>query len=81
MLSPKRLGIAGGLVWGVGLFIVTIVHILTDYAGLWLQVIQSVYPGFDFATYFGAVIGLIYGFIDAFIGLYIFGWIYNKISD
>ena len=78
-LNAKNLGIAGGIVWGAAVLIVTLVSVGTGYGVAFLTLLASLYPGYSISVV-GAVIGLIYGFIDAFIGLYIFAWIYNKLE-
>ncbi len=78
-LCAKSLGIAAGIMWGVSMFVMTWVSMYTGYGALWLEVMASVYPGFDISPV-GSVVGLIYGFLDCFIGFFIVGWIYNKVS-
>ncbi|MBT4825062.1 bacteriophage holin [Candidatus Woesearchaeota archaeon] len=78
-LNAKSLGLAGGILWGVGLLILTLVSVWTGYGTAMLNGIASIYPGYSIG-YLGAVVGLIYGFVDAFIGLYVFGWLYNKLE-
>lgn len=78
MLDPKRLGVAGGILWGAVMFICTLLALFTGYSREFLQLMATVYPGYDI-SWGGAFIGLLYGFVDAFIGLYILAWLYNKI--
>lgn len=80
MLSAKRLGLAGGILWGVAMFLMTLANIFFGYGGLWLGLMANVYPGYD-VSYFGSLVGLVYGFVDGFVGLYLLAWLYNKISD
>ena len=75
-LNPKNLGLAGGIVWGVALFLFTLIAIPTGYGAVFLNLVSSVYIGHSLSVP-GAFLGLIYGFIDAFIGVYIFAWLYN----
>ncbi|MEC7839824.1 MAG: bacteriophage holin [Chlamydiota bacterium] len=80
MLSAKRLGIAGGILWGMSLFLVTIANILFGYGSMFMGLMADVYPGFH-VGYVGSLIGFVYGFLDGFVGLYILAWLYNKIRD
>jgi hypothetical protein len=80
MLNAKNLGLAGGIVWGAVLFLVTIISVLTGYASGFLGIFTSLYPGYSI-TWLGSFIGLVYGFIDAFVGLWLFAWIYNKLES
>lgn len=79
MLNPKSLGLAGGVLWGISLFIFTLLSVWTGYGSDWLDLMGDVYPGYE-VSYLGSLIGLIYGFIDGFIGLYILAWLYNKFN-
>ncbi len=79
MLHPVRLGIAAGLVWGIGLFLMTILNMTIGYAPLFLTMIADVYPGFS-GTWMGSFIGLAWGFIDSFVAFFLIGWIYNSLG-
>lgn len=79
MLNPKKLGIAGGILWSICLFICTILAMYTGYAKEFLNIMISIYPGYSI-SWFGSIIGLVYGFFDAFIGLFLLAWIYNKLN-
>jgi hypothetical protein len=78
-LNPKRLGVAGGILWGVSLFVLTLLSVYTGYAAQWLSMLPSVYPGYAVSVG-GSIVGLLYGFVDAFIGLFILAWLYNKLK-
>jgi len=76
-LDPARLGIAGGIIWGVSLFGCTLISI---YTGWWMQLlgaIANIYPWYSI-TVAGSVAGLINGFVDAFIFFYLLAWFYNR---
>jgi hypothetical protein len=79
MLNAKNLGLAAGTLWGISMFVLTIVAILTGYGVTWLELMASIYPGYTI-SWIGSIIGLIYGFFDGFVGLYIFGWLYNQFN-
>jgi hypothetical protein len=79
MLNATKLGIAGGIVWGVSMLIFTLLSFYTGYAQPFLVLMASVYPGYTISLW-GSIIGLIYGFIDAFIGFFLLAWIYNKLK-
>ena len=78
-VHPKRLGLAGGILCGVLMFIFTIIAMYSGYAGDWMTAMESIYPGY-MMSWGGAFLGLVYGFIDGFVGLYLLGWIYNRLS-
>ncbi len=78
-LNVGKFGLAGGIVWGVSLFVMVFISMWTGWAQQFLNLVADVYPGFSI-TPAGAVIGLIWGFFDCFIGFSIFAWLYNKLS-
>ena len=76
--DPKAFGIASGLLWGGAMFIVSVIAVINGYASDFLQSMASVYPGYHFGNFGGAVIGGIYGFLDGLIGGWLFAWLYNR---
>jgi len=76
-LNPKNLGLTGGILWGLTIFVLTLMSVNGGgYAGAFLAAVASIYPGYTITT-LGSVIGLVWGFVDAFIALFIFAWLYN----
>ena len=82
-LSLKGLGIAGALVWGGGIFLVGLANLVWEgYGVAFLEVIASIYPGYDVEADFGQVIvGTLYGALDGVIGGFVFGFIYNRFAS
>lgn len=78
-LNPKRLGVAGGLLWGGSLFILTLLAVYSGYAAHWLSLFTSIYPGYS-VSLTGSLVGFLYGFLDAFVDLFLLAWIYNKLK-
>lgn len=78
-LNVKGLALASGVIWGLAMFVVTLISAMNGYAADFLVVMASVYPGFSL-TYGGAVVGAIYGFLDGFVGGWIFAWLYNRFA-
>lgn len=78
-MKPKILGLTGGILWGLCMFLMTNLAVGTGYGKELLNVFASIYPGYTI-TILGSLVGLVYGFIDAFIALYIFAWLYNLIE-
>ena len=78
MINASALGVAGGIIWGLAMFISTILAMYTGYATSFLSMMESVYPGYSI-SWAGCFIGAIYGFIDLFIGLSLIAWLYNKL--
>jgi hypothetical protein len=78
-LHPVKLGLAAGILWGLAMFLITLISIGTGYATGWLILMGDVYPGYTISAA-GSILGLIYGFIDGFIVLFLLAWVYNKIK-
>lgn len=78
-LDPIRLGLAGGILTGVTIFLVTLICLVSGYGQEFLDMASSIYPGFD-VTIGGSLLGFIYGFIDGFVGLFLLAWIYNLLG-
>lgn len=78
-LDAKRLGIAGGLVWGIAMFVTVILSMLFGIGVNLVFVFSDLYIGLDI-SFIGAILGFIYGFIDGFIALFLTAWIYNKLA-
>jgi hypothetical protein len=79
MLNAKNFGLAGGILWGLSLFLMTLLAHLTGYGTPFLRLLESVYPGYSLSLG-GALLGLIYGFIDGFVGLFLLAWLYNWLN-
>lgn len=78
-LNAKKLGLAGGILWGACLFILTWISMYTGYGMFWLSQWMDLYPGFDLSIV-GSFIGLVYGFVVGFISLSLIGWLYNLLK-
>jgi len=78
-LHLTALGFASGIIWGVCLFVITLVSLSCGYGDKLLKGVASIYPGYS-VTVGGSFIGLLYGFVDGFICALIFGLIYNAIA-
>ena len=78
-LNVKAFALACGLVWGVGLFLMTWWLIALDGATGEATFLGHIYRGYNVSPA-GSVIGLVWAFIDGAIGGAIFAWLYNLIS-
>ncbi len=78
-LCWKAAGLTCGILWGLGLFAMTLLAVYTNYAEHLLTLLVGVYPWYEISVA-GAFIGLGEGFIDGFLGAAIFVWIYNAFS-
>ncbi len=75
-INAWKLGLAGGILWGILLFIMTWMAKYTGYGMFWLSQWIDIYPGYVLTAQ-GAFIGLIYGFVAGFISMYLLGLVYN----
>jgi len=82
-LSVKGLAITAAIIWGAAMLIMGSANMMfPGYATNFLEVIGSVYPGYQPGTGFSSVIiGSLYGVVDAGIGAAIFAWLYNFIAE
>lgn len=78
-LNVKALALTAGIIWGFGLFFLTLWIMLFDGASGNITFIGHIYRGYNI-SFTGALIGLVWGFFDALIGGAIFAWLYNWLT-
>jgi len=79
-LNPKAFALAGGIIWGVAVFLMALISGGTGYGIGFIYAIGTIYVGVQ-PGIVGAFLGLVYGFIDMFICGFIFVILYNLIVD
>ena len=81
-LSLRALAITCGLVGAGCLLMVGLCNaIWPSYGVAFLQVFDSIYPGYHASTGIGnLIVGSLYALIDCSIGGLIFGWLYNRLA-
>ena len=79
-LNVKAFALACGLLWGLGLFLLTWWIILFDGATGEPTLIGRLYRGYTVSPQ-GSLIGLLWGFVDGLIDGAIFAWLYNLIAE
>jgi hypothetical protein len=77
-LDVRAFAVTCGLVWGVGLFLLTLWIVLLEGASGDITLIGRVYRGYSI-SYGGSVIGLLWGLADGAVGGAIFAWLYNRL--
>ena len=77
--NVKAFALTCGLVWGIGLFILTWWIIIFDGATGETTLIGRLYRGYTISPS-GSFIGLLWAFMDGLIGGAIFAWLYNLLS-
>jgi len=78
-LNVKAFGLAVGIVWGVGMFVLGIIAMAFGWGDRFIEILSSLYIGYK-ATFLGSIVGAVWGFIDAGIGGIIVAWLYNKFA-
>lgn len=78
-LNVKALTLTAGILWGAAVFLVGIANLIwPGYGTAFLQVIASLYPGYNATSSFGSVIiGTLYALVDGAIAGLVFTWLYN----
>ncbi len=79
-LNVKAFALSCGLIWGLGLFILTWWIIAWGGGSIGkVTLIGQIYLGYSI-TPLGSIIGLIWAFFDGAIGGAIFAWLYNLLA-
>ncbi len=78
-LNILAMGISMALFWGAAMFLVALANLIwSGYGQTFLEVIASVYPGYQATASFGQVIvGTLYALLDGAICGLVFAWLYN----
>ena len=79
-MRPMSLGLAGGVLWGASMFLMTYLAMWCNYGMAWMVMMGDLYPGYSISM-MGSFVGLFWGFIDGFIALYILAWLYNYFGE
>ncbi len=79
-LNVQAFALTCGIIWGVGLFLIT--WWIIAFSGVTDEptIIGRVYLGYRISP-LGSIIGLVWAFIDGLIAGAIFAWLYNRITS
>lgn len=77
--NVKALALTSGILWGVGVFLMTWWIIIFEGASGDATFIAYIYRGYCLSAV-GSIIGLVWGFVDGLIAGAIFGWLYNLLA-
>lgn len=82
-LNTKALTIVCALLWAGLFLLVGVANLIWEsYGTALLQLIASVYPGYDGPAGLGSVIVVtLYALVDGAVGGAVFGWLYNTVAD
>ena len=78
-LDIKALALTFGILWGLGVFVMTWWIILTGGAGAAPSLLERVYIGYHI-TPLGSVVGLVWALVDGAICGALVAWLYNKLA-
>jgi hypothetical protein len=78
-LNPKALGLALGILWGVGVLFMGLLAMVCSWAQPMVDWLSLMYLGYS-ASIPGALIGTLWAFVDAFLGGWVLAWLYNRLA-
>ena len=78
-LSIRSLAMTAAILWGGSVFVAGVANVIwPTYGVAFLQLVASIYPGYQATGSFGSVIvGTLYGILDGAVGGLLFAWVYN----
>lgn len=79
-LDIKAFALTCGLIWGIGLFLMTWWIIALEGATGEVPFIGRIYIGYAI-TPAGSVIGLLWALLDGLVGGAVFAWLYNRLAE
>jgi hypothetical protein len=79
-LNIKALSLVAGIFTAASILLVGVLNLFwSGYGGAFLQIMASIYPGYDAAGTVGdLIVGTLYGLVDGLVCGWIFGWLYNR---
>ncbi|MBU2646742.1 bacteriophage holin [bacterium] len=78
-LNIKAFSLACGIIWGLGLFVLTWWIIAFEGSTGDPTLIGHLYRGYTVSP-MGSLIGLSWGFVDGLVGGLVFAWLYNSLA-
>ncbi len=78
-LKPLPFALAAGIVWGVGIMVITWAAMIFGGTGETITALAVIYKGYDL-TFIGSLAGLLWGFIDGFVAGFVLAWLYNLLA-
>lgn len=78
-LNVKAFALTCGIIWGLGVFVLTWWVIAFEGASGEPTLIGLIYRGYSLSPA-GSLIGLVWAFFDGVIGGAIFAWLYNRLA-
>lgn len=80
-LSVKALTIAVAITWGAGVLLVGIGHLIwPTYGTAFLEMMASIYPGYEVGGFGSVIVGTLYALFDGAICGAVVAWLYNMFA-
>jgi hypothetical protein len=79
LLNIRAFALTCGIIWGLGLFLITWWIIAFEGATGDRTLIGMIYRGYEISP-LGSVFGLAWAFVDGVIGGAVFAWLYNLLA-
>ena len=78
----KALALTTAILWGGGVLLACLANLLwPGYAGAFLELLASVYPGYGGTASIGQlIIATLWAVLDGFLGGLVLGWLYNRLA-
>jgi len=80
-LHPRAMAYAMAALWGGGVFLVGLINLASRAYGLeFLELLASVYPGYEVTRTFGSVlVATGYALAEGAVSGWLLGWLYNRV--
>jgi hypothetical protein len=81
--NERQLALACGILWGAAMLVMGLANMAWNgYGQEFLKLMASVYPGYHGAgSLLQVLIGTGYGIVDGLVGGFVFGWLYNRLTQ
>lgn len=78
-LSIRAFALSCGIIWGIGVFVLTWWVILLDGPNGNAGFLSQIYRGYSY-TPVGSLIGFAWALVDGLLGGAVFAWLYNRLA-
>jgi hypothetical protein len=79
VLNTKAMVFSVAIFWGLAVFLAGLANLIwPGYAGAFLKLMSSIYPGYHASGSFrDLIVGTLYAILDGAISGFVFAWLYN----
>lgn len=79
-LNQMALGLSAGILWGLGMLLLSGSSMLWGYGTEWVDMMGTLYIGAGSGSIVAVIIGGAWAFVDGFICAWLLAWLYNRFS-